>query len=211
MQRGDHCPLGNIPGHARASCSSLTTFHFKVSKGRAKHLNSHTMKKTLCILAALLASPFLPLTSAAEKTFPDKNPVLRFEIPQNWKSEADPKDGSFAMESVDGRIAVHLAPLPVEASLEVLEKILPDMLKELKDATVVEKPKEHTEEGLTGYIANYNANIEGKPALCIFVLFKGAKDQSVLGTIFVGEPGTLAKEDGEAMGKFMNSMKAPAK
>jgi hypothetical protein len=164
------------------------------------------MKKTLCLFTALIAFPFLSPVTAGEKPFPTKNPVLKFEVPEKWKTESD-KDGSFAMESADGRIAIHFAPVPVEASLEVFEKILPDMLKDLKDATVVDKAKEHTEDGLTGYTATYAAKIEGKAAMCIFVLFKGEKEQSVLGTIFVEEPETLSKEDNAEFGAFMKSMK----
>jgi hypothetical protein len=165
------------------------------------------MKKTFYLFTSLIAFPFLSLTSAAEKSFPEKDSVLKYEIPAKWKTEANEKDGSFAMESADGRIAVHFAPVPIEASLEVFEKILPDMLKELKDATVVDKAKEHTEDGLTGYTATYAAKLDDKAALCIFVLFKGEREKAVLGTIFVGEPETLSKEDNEAFASFMKSMK----
>jgi predicted Zn-dependent protease len=165
------------------------------------------MKKTLCLFTALIAFPFLSPVTAGEKPFPAKNPVLKFELPEKWKTEADAKDGSLAMESPDGRIAIHFAPVPVEASLEVFEKILPDMLKELKDAAVVDKAKEHTEDGLTGYTATYAAKIDDKPAMCIFVIFKGDAEHSVLGTIFVGEAETLPKEDSEALGAFMKSLK----
>ncbi len=170
------------------------------------------MKKTICLLTSLLAFPFLSLTSAAEKSFPAKDPVLHYVAPDGWKTETDAKDGSISINSEDGRISVNFAALPVEATMDIFEKMLPDMVKALGEgATVVDKPKEHSEDGLTGYTTTYAAKIEGKPAMCIMVLFKGGEDRAVLGNVVVLEPETLSKEDGEALGGFMKSMKGVAK
>jgi len=103
--------------------------------------------------------------------------------------------------------AIHFAPVPIEASLEVFEKILPDMLKELKDAAVIDKAKEHTEDGLTGIHRHLCREDRRQGAMCIFVLFKGEKEQSVLGTIFVASPRRSPRKT-QAFGAFMKSMKA---
>jgi len=169
------------------------------------------MKKTLCLVTALVSFPFLSLTSAAEKSFPAKEPVLSYVAPDGWKTDVDAKDGSVSINSADGRISVNFAQVPVEATMDIFEKLLPDMVKELKDATVADKPKEHTEDGLTGYTATYAAKIEDKPAMCIFVLFKGGKESAVLGNVVVADPETLTKEDNEALGGFMKSLKGAAK
>jgi hypothetical protein len=168
------------------------------------------MKKTLCILAALIASPFLSPTMADEK-YPVKEPVLTYVAPAGWKTETDPKDGSISINAASGRISVNFASVPVEATMEIFEKLLPDMVKELDSATVVDKAKEHTEAGLTGYTATYSAKIEGKPAMAIFILFKGGKESAVLGNIVVSDPESLSKEDNEGMGAFMQSLKGAGK
>lgn len=46
--------------------------------------------------------------------------------------------------------------------------------------------------------------------MCIFVLFKGGADRAILGNIVVSDPGTLPKEDDEAIGNFMKSLKGVA-
>ena len=169
------------------------------------------MKKTLCLILGLLAFAFHPPASAGEKGYPEKDPVLKYVVPENWKTEVDAKDGSISINSAEGRISVNFAAVPVEASMEIFEKMLPDMLKALGESTVVDKPKEHTEDGLSGYTATYAAKIEGKPAIAILVLFKGGKDRAVLGNVILAEPETLSKEDNEAFAKFMQSMKGSAK
>lgn len=170
------------------------------------------MKKTLCLILGLLAFTFSSPVSAGEHTFPEKNPVLRYVLPTGWETELDDKDGSISINAESGRVSVNLAQVPVEAGMEVFEKMLPDMVKALgADATVVDKPKEHTEDGLTGFTATYAATIEGKPGMAIMVLFKGGKEHAILGNIIVLDPETLSKEDNEAFAKFMKSMKGAAK
>ncbi len=169
------------------------------------------MNKTLCLFATLFAFPFLLPMSAGEESYPKKNPVLKYEAPEKWETEVDETDGSISINSPDGRISVNFASVPVEATMEVFAEMLPAMVKDLKDAVVTEKAKEHTEDGLTGYLATYVAKIEDKPAMCIFVLFKGGKDHAVLGNIIVADPETLPKESSDKLGKFMQSMKGAAK
>jgi hypothetical protein len=169
------------------------------------------MKKTLCLATALLSFAFLSPASAGESAFPEKDSILKFEVPAGWKTEADAKSGTTAISSADGRIVVTLAPLPVAATMDLFQAMLPDMLKSLGETTVVDKPNEHTEDGLTGYTGTYATKIEGKSAMCVIVLFKGEKEHAVLGTIIATEPESLPKEDGEAMGAFMKSMKGAAK
>ncbi len=164
------------------------------------------MKITLRLVAGFIAFPFLSLTAAEVASFPKKDPVLTYEAPEKWKTVVD-KEGGTAINSADGRISVNFAVTPVEASLEVFKQILPAMVTTLNGPVEAKKPEEHTEDGLTGYTATYTAKVDGKPASCIFVLFKGGKDRSVLSCIVVSEPGSLPKEDGEAMEKFMDSMK----
>ena len=165
------------------------------------------MKKTLRLAIALLAAAFSPLASAGEQTFPAKNPVLKFNAPEKWVSEVDKKDGSLSVNSPDGRVSVNFGEVPVEASMDLFEKMLPDMVKVLTDATVAEKAKEHSEDGLTGYTATYIGKIEDKPAMCIFILFKGGKDRAILGNVVVSDPSTLAKDVDEAIGSLMKSLK----
>ena len=170
------------------------------------------MKKTLALVLGLLAFTFHSPASAGEKAYPPKQPVLRYELPEGWGSEVDEKDGSISLNAESGHISVNFAPLPIEATMELFEKMLPDMVKALGEgAAVVDKPKEHTEDGLSGFMTTYSAKIEGKPAMAIMVLFKGDKEHAVLGNIIVSEPEKLSKEDNEAFGKFMKSMKGAAK
>lgn len=170
------------------------------------------MKKTLCLFAGFLTLNFLPFASAGEKSFPAKNPVLSYAAPDDWKTEKDAKDGSISINSPDGRVSINLAPLEIDASMEIFEKMLPDMVKALGDDTKeVDKAKEHTEDGLTGYTATYAGKIEDKPAVCIMVLFKGGEGHSVLGNVVVAEPDTLSKENGAAIGAFMKSLKGAGK
>lgn len=169
------------------------------------------MKKTLSLLVAILFIPLLASSSAEEKTFPKKNPVITYEVPQGWKQEVDKKDGSISINAPDGRISVNFAEVPVAANMEIFEQMLPEMVKALKDAVEAEKPKEKTEDGLTGYTATYAGKIEGQTAVCIFVLFKGGKERSILGNIIVGDPGTLPKESNDALEAFMKSLKGVAK
>lgn len=168
------------------------------------------MKHTLCLITGLFALSLLPLMAAEPSVFPKKNPVFSYEAPAKWKTEVDAKDGTTAINSPDGRISVNLAEVPVAASMEVFEKMLPDMIKDLDEPVVTQKPKEHTEDGLTGYAASYTAKIEGKPAMCMFALFKGDDKHSVLSCIVVGEPETLPEEDNQAMATFMKSWKGAA-
>lgn len=168
------------------------------------------MKKTLCLVTGLLTLSLLPSTAAESASFPKKNPVFTYEAPAKWKTEVDAKDGSTAINSPDGRISVNLAEIPLEASMEVFEKMLPDMIKTLDEPVVTQKPKEHTEDGLTGFAASYTAKVEGKPAMCMFALFKGGKDHSVLSCIVVSEPETLPEEANKAMETFMTSWKGTA-
>ncbi|GDX10505.1 hypothetical protein LBMAG57_22770 [Verrucomicrobiota bacterium] len=168
------------------------------------------MKKTLRLAITLLASAFIPLASAGEQTFPAKAPVLKFVAPEKWKTEVDKKDGSIAVNSPDGRVSVNFGEVPVAASMEIFAKMLPEMVKVLNDATVAEKAKEHSEDGLTGFTATYIGKIENKPAMCIFVLFKGGAERAILDNIVVSDPGTLPKEDDEAIGNFMKSLKGAA-
>ena len=128
-------------------------------------------------------------------------------MPDGWKPETD-KDGAVSINSPDGRVSINFVIVPVEASLEIFEKMLPDMVKALGEgAAQVDKPKEHTEDGLTGFTATYSAKIEGKPATAFLVLFKGGKDRAVLANMIVSDPDTLPKEVGAGMDKFMSSLK----
>ena len=167
------------------------------------------MKHTLRRLAGLAALPVLALTLAEAASFPEKDPVFTYEAPEKWKTVAD-KEGGIALNSADGKISVNFAVTPVEASMEVFKEMLPAMVKTLDEPAEAKKPEEHTEDGLTGYTATYNAKVDGKPASCVFVLFKGGKERSVLTCVVISDPASLPKEDGEAMDKMMNSMKGVA-
>ncbi|MCE9518965.1 MAG: hypothetical protein K8R87_05300, partial [Verrucomicrobia bacterium] len=115
-----------------------------------------------------------------------------------------------SLSSKSGRVAVTLGEVPVAASLEVLEQMLPAMVKILKDPVEADKPKEHTEGGLTGYTATYAGKIDDKPAMVIFVLFEGGKKRALLGNMILIEPETLPKNDDEAFKAFMHSLNGAA-
>ncbi|MEO6741724.1 MAG: hypothetical protein ABIP20_15885 [Chthoniobacteraceae bacterium] len=170
------------------------------------------MKKSLSLFTGFLAFTFLPFASAGEKSFPAKDSVLTYVAPDDWKTEKDAKDGSISINSPDERVSINFAPIPIDASMEIFEKMLPEMVKALGEgAKEVDKPKEHSEDGLTGYTATYSGKIEGKPAICIMILFKGGEGHSVLGNVVVADPETLSKEDNAAIGAFMKSLKGAAK
>ncbi len=167
---------------------------------------AHTVKRALRLAIALLASAFIPLAAAGEQTFPAKDPIMKFVAPAGWATEVDKKDGSIAINSKDGRVSVNFGEVPAAASMTLFKRMLPEMVKVLKDATAVEEAKEHTEDGLSGFTATYIGQIEDKPAMCIFVLFKAGGNRAVLGNVVVEDPGTLPKEDDEAIEVFMKSL-----
>ncbi len=170
------------------------------------------MKKPLALVLGLLAFTALSPLFAGDKTYPPKQPVLSYALPEGWTTETDAKDGSISLNAPSGHISVNFAPVPIEATMDMFEKMLPDMVKALgEDATVVDKPTAHTEDGLSGFTATYAAKIEGKPAMAIMVLFKGEDEHAVLGNIIVSDPEKLSKEDGAAFKGFMKSMKGAAK
>ncbi len=96
------------------------------------------MKKTFSLLIAILFLPLLSPSPAEEKTFPKKNPVITYDVPKGWKQEVDKKDGSISINAPDGRISVNFGEVPVAASMELFEKMLPEMVKALKDAAEAE-------------------------------------------------------------------------
>lgn len=165
------------------------------------------MKLALCLLVGLLSLSSLPTASAADKTYPEKDPVLKFTVPEKWTFEVDEKDGSIAINSDDGRISVNFAAVPVEATMETFKELIPDMIKELKEAKVAEEAKEQTSDGLTGFSATYTAKVEDSPALFNFVMFKAGKERAILGNFVMADPATMPKEQGEKFQAFMKSLK----
>ncbi len=169
------------------------------------------MKKARGLFSALLALALLSPASAGEKSFPEKDPVLNYTAPAGWKTEVDATDDSISINAPDGRISINFGSIPREATMELFEKMLPAMLKVMAEATVVDKPKAQTTDGLAGFTSTCTGKLEGKPAHCTFFLFKGGKGHSVLGNIIVSDPGTLSKEDSASLADFMKSMKGAAK
>jgi hypothetical protein len=169
------------------------------------------MKRTLCLIAGLLTLSLLPASAADEKTYPAKNPVLKYEMPAKWTSEVDPADGSISINSDDERISVNFAELAVDATMEVFKEMVPAMAKELKDAKEVEAAKEQTEDGLTGYTTGYIGTIEGNQAMMIMILFKGGKERAILGNVVMMDPATMPKEQGEKFAAFMKSLQGITK
>ncbi len=169
------------------------------------------MKKSLGFIFGLLTLPLLSLSQAGEGTFPQKDAILKFTVPENWASELDKDDGQLTLTTKDDRVAVNFTPIAVEATLEVFEKILPDAIKAVKGAVLEEKPKAHTEDGLSGFIASYKCELEGKPAMLMVSLFKGDKDHSVFATIIVSEPQTVPEAELTELQTFMKSLKPAGK
>ena len=169
------------------------------------------MKIARGLFSALLVLVFLSPASAGEKSYPEKDPVLNYAAPAGWKIEVDTKDGTISINAPDGRISINFGSIPREATMELFEKMLPAMIKVITEATLVDKPKAQTTDGLASFTSTYAGKIEGKPALCTFFLFKGGKDRSVLGNIIVSDPETLSKEDSASLAEFMKSMKGAAK
>ncbi len=165
------------------------------------------MNSKLLLFAVFLSIPF---TTATAKSFPEKDPVLSYTAPENWTSTVA-KNGNLAINSQNERVSVNFAEVSTAASMEVFEQMLPAMVKIFTDPVEVEKPKVHTEAGLTGFTATYTGKIEGNPALIIFVLFEGGKKRAVLGNMILGDPQTLPKKDDEAFKEFMNSLKGASK
>ncbi|WP_395742535.1 hypothetical protein [Prosthecobacter sp.] len=166
------------------------------------------MKRALCLLAGLLTLSLLP-ASAAEKTFPAKNPVLKFELPEKWTSEVDASDGSISLTSddKDERISVNFVEVKVEATMEDFKGMVPEMVKELKNAQLVQEAKEQTSDGLTGYTTGYIGTYEGNQAMMIIILFKAGEGRSIIETAVMMEPATMPKEQAAKFDALMNSVK----
>src|SRR3954452_19272304 len=94
-------------------------------------LYSAAMKTSLSLLLGLLTVGLLPLSSAAEKSYPAKNPVFTYVAPANWTTEIDKKDGSISINSEDGMISANFTTVPVEASMDAFKAMLPAMVKTL--------------------------------------------------------------------------------
>ncbi|MBN8419497.1 MAG: hypothetical protein J0L73_11315 [Verrucomicrobia bacterium] len=166
------------------------------------------MKRTLCLLAGLLTLSLLPAGAADQKTYPAKNPVMKFELPAKWTSEVDSADGSISISSddEDERISVNFVELPLGASLDGFKELVPEMIKELKDPKEIEPAKEQISDGLTGYTTGYIGVYEGHQAMMIMILFKGGEKRSILGTVVMMEPATMPKEQTAKFDAFMNSL-----
>lgn len=169
------------------------------------------MKHTLCLIAGLLTLSLLPASAADEKTYPAKDPILKYEVPAKWTTEVDPKDGDIAITSDDERIAVNIVELPVAASVEMIETLVPDMVKEFENPKLVEAAKEQTADGLTGYVVTYTATSDGSPMVINMVLFKAGKERSVLANFVLDNPATMPKEQNEKFAAFMKSLQGLAK
>lgn len=169
------------------------------------------MKNTLCLLAGLLTLSLLPASAADEKTFPAKSPILKYEVPANWTTEVDAADGDISITSDDEKISVSIVELPVAATLEMLESLVPDMIKEFDKPKLVDAAKEMTADGLTGYSVTYSAASEGSPLVINMVLFKAGKDRSVLANFVLENPDKLPKEQGEKFAAFMKSLQGVKK
>ncbi|MCF7788926.1 MAG: hypothetical protein K9N47_22565 [Prosthecobacter sp.] len=169
------------------------------------------MKRTLCLIAGLLTLSLLPSSAADEKAYPAKNPVLTYEVPAKWVTEVDPSDDSVSITSDDDRISVNFAEVDVDASMEVFKELVPEMVKELKDAKVVQPAKEQTVDGLTSYISGYIGTTDGSEAMMIMILFKGGKERAILGNIVMMDPGTMPKEQAAKFDALMNSLQGAAK
>ncbi len=169
------------------------------------------MKQTLCLIAALLTLTLLPASAADVKTFPAKDPVIKYEVPAKWTGEVDPADDNLSINSDDERISVTFGEIPAEATMESFEGMVPEMLKEFKDTKLVEAAKEQTSDGLTGYATTYAGMVEDSPVMIMIVLFKAGKDRSILGNFILENPATLSKEQNEKFATFMKSLQGITK
>lgn len=167
------------------------------------------MKTAIRMSAGILAISLSLHSFATERSFPKKSPVFTYVEPKGWKTEVDPKDGSITVASADERIVASFATIPTEATQEAFETMVPGMLKTLENPVVAEKTTKHDEDGLSGFSTSYTGAIKGTKVFSNYVLFSGGKDRSVVGNILVEDPEKLPKEDDEAMGAFMKSLKGP--
>jgi hypothetical protein len=169
------------------------------------------MKLSLCLVAGLLSLSLHPASAADETTFPAKNPVIKYWIPDIWTNEVDPTDGSVSISSDDERISIVFAELPVEATMELCKRMEQKMVKRLKDAKEAHPAKEQASDGLSGYTASYTGSVEGRQAIMTMILFKDGKDRSILGVVFMADHDTMPKEQDEKLEAFMKSLKSTAK
>lgn len=171
------------------------------------------MKRPLSLLVGILALSLLPAGAADQKTYPVKNPVMKFELPAKWTSEVDSADGSISISSddEDERISVNFVELPVNATLDGFKEMVPEMIKELKDPKQIEAAKEQVSDGLTGYTTGYIGIYEGHQAMMIIILFKAGENRSVLETVVMMEPATMPKEQSAKFDAFMESLKGVGK
>lgn len=164
------------------------------------------MKRTLCLIAGILVLCLYPASAANETTFPAKNPVIKYEIPDKWTSEVDPTDGSVSISSDVRGISVVFAEIPVEATMELFKGMVPRVIKRLEDAKEAEPAKEQTSDGLADYTTSYAGLVEGTQVSMKMILFKGGKDRSILGVIAMADPANMSKEQNEKFAAFMKSL-----
>ena len=195
-----------------AVLSRCDTFVNFANVGYNGSLMTHimNMKKTFCLAIAILAFAFIPRASASEQTFPAKHPAIKFVVPAKWTFEVDKTDGIISINSKDERVSVNFGEVVVAASMPNFNKMLPAMLKLFKEPTVAEKAREYFKDGLSGFTATYLATLDDKPAKVIFLLLKAGSDRAIIGNVIVLDTATLPKEDDEAIGHFMKSLKSTA-
>ena len=162
------------------------------------------------LLAGLFILSHLAVAGADEKTYPANAPVLKYEMPASWTSEVDPASGSVSIGSEDGLISVNFTEVHVEATMELFKTMAPEMTKVFKGTEEVDKAKEQTSEGLTGFSASYTGMVEGSRVIMIIVLFKAGKDRSILGNFVLEKAAKLSKEQREKFEGFMKSLKGVA-
>ena len=170
------------------------------------------MKKTLHTIIGLIAFTFISSASAKEKSYPEQDPVLKYDLPSGWISKDD--GDSTTLVSKSSRVTVIFTAIPKDASMAVFNEQLAAEKKRQgwQGTKVIMEPKRDTNNGLTSFFGSYEAKGEGVDSKTPFeftlLLFKGGTGQSILCTLTVQNPGTLSDADKNGYDKILASMKA---
>ncbi len=168
------------------------------------------MIRSLSLIAALVVLGNVSPVSAEQKSFPEKEPVLAFDLPEKWTFE--PKSGNvWEVSSPSGRFKIRAEVLPVAASMEEFKKCANEKPGMFLKTRQVEEPSEATEQGFSGFreMVEFELNGNTKAHGC-WALIK-VNEKSSLWVMSMIDEDNIPREEAKQVDKFLDSVKRVTK
>ncbi len=174
----------------------------------------HFMIKPFYLTAVLALSSFAFPASAEQKSFPEKDPVLTFDLPEKWTLRSESADGG-SLRSASTALKVQAKVIHEAASMSLFKKLFDEdqganaNLTHRKITGKMNGPSEDGVQGFTGYHATAEVNFDGiLDRDAAWALIRVNEKMSVWLTALLDEKSS--QEDSAGMRKFLESVK-PAK